>query len=146
MIELAELEKIVGSPFPGGRFTIEPYEHWLLCDVVQGERPANGVAHPLYAYNAALAGMGMSVDDLFTLCGATAADGPMFGEHETEIREPLRVGSTYDVSGRITRVDRKEGRKAGVFDLVFFELDIADPESGEVKAVVRNSFVFPRRG
>ena len=146
MIELAELEKIVDTPFPGGRFTIEPYEHWLLCDVVQGERPANNVAHPLYAYNAALAGMGISVDELFTMCGATAEDGPMFGEHETEIREPLKVGATYDVTGRITKVDRKEGRKAGVFDLVFFELDIADPDTGDVKAVVRNSFVFPRRG
>jgi hypothetical protein len=145
VIELDDLEKIVGTPFPGGRFTIEPYEHWLLCDVVQSARPENGLAHPLYVYNAALAGMGISVDELFTMCGATAEDGPMFGEHETEIREPLLVGGSYDVTGRVTKVDRKQGRKAGVFDLVYFELDVTDPDSGEVKAVCRNSFVFPRR-
>jgi hypothetical protein len=145
MIELAELEKIVGTPFPGGRVTIEPYEHWLLCDVVQSERPAGGVAHPLYAYNVTLAGMGITVNDLFIMCGATADDGPMFGEHETELRQPLKVGATYDVQGRITKVDRKEGRKAGVFDLVFFELDLVDPDTGEVAGVCRNSFVFPRR-
>ena len=113
---------------------------------MQSARPENGLAHPLYVYNAALAGMGISVDDLFTMCGATAEDGPMFGEHETEIKEPLVVGGTYDVTGRVTKVDRKEGRKAGVFDLVYFELDVSDPDSGEVKAVCRNSFVFPRRG
>jgi hypothetical protein len=33
-----------------------------------------------------------------------------------------------------------------VFDLVFFELDIVDPDSGDVVGVCRNSFVFPRRG
>ncbi|MGH9247059.1 MAG: hypothetical protein ACRD29_22615 [Acidimicrobiales bacterium] len=145
MIELAELEKIVGTPFPGGKVTVEPYEHWLLCDVVQSTRPPDGVAHPLYVYIAALSGMGLTVDELFALCGATAEDGPMFGEHETEIHEPLRVGATYDVRGRVTAVDRKHGRTAGTFDLVFFELDVADPASGDVRAVCRNSFVFPRR-
>jgi hypothetical protein len=145
VIELSELEAKVGTPFPGGTFTIEPYEHWLLCDVVQSERPANGVAHPLYVYNAALAGAGVSVDEIFAMFGATAADGPMFGEHETEIRRPLKVGATYDVSGRVTAVDRKQGRKAGVFDLAYFELDISDPDTGEVVGVCRNSFVFPRR-
>ena len=91
--------------------------------------------------------MGITVDELFTMCGATAEDGPMFGEHETEI-QPSRcvVGATYDVRGRVTTVDRKEGRKAGVFDLVYFELDVADPDTGEVVGVCRNSFVFPRRG
>jgi hypothetical protein len=95
-------------------------------------------------YYGALAGMGLSVDGLFHLVGATADDGPMFGEAQIEVRRPLQIGATYDVSGSITGVVRKEGRKAGVFDIVTFSLELRGAD-GEVDAVSTNSFIFPRR-
>ena len=143
-IALETLEALVGKPFPGGTYTIKPYEHWLMMDAVGGPVGFEGPAHPLYVYYGALGGMGMSVDDLFTLVGATAADGPMFGETGIEIHKPLQIGATYDVSGSITGVTRKEGRKAGVFDIVAFALELRDA-SGELAAVSTNSFIFPRR-
>src|SRR5438874_1720264 len=145
MIELARLEDLVGTRFPGGTYTIEPYVHWLMSDATLDLPPRNeGVAGPMWVYYGALAGMGMSVDDLFTLVGATAADGPMFGEAEIEVLRPLQIGATYAVSGAITNVQRKEGRRAGVFDIVTFRLELAD-EDGAVAGVSTNSFVFPRR-
>jgi hypothetical protein len=95
-------------------------------------------------YYGALAGMGLSVDELFHLVGATADDGPMFGEAGIEANRPLLIGESFDVSGGITGVVRKEGRKAGVFDIVSFRLELRD-ERGEVAAVSSNSFIFPRR-
>lgn len=144
MIALEELEALVGRPFPGGTYTIEPYQHWLMCDVVLAPRPANGVAHPLYVYLSAIAGMGITLDELFAMVGASADDGPMFGECETDIRRPLLVGTTYRVQGRLSSVQRKEGKRAGVFDIVGFDLELLD-DDGQVVAVNRNSFVFPRR-
>jgi hypothetical protein len=143
-LTLEELQALVGTSFPGGSYTIEPYQHWLMMDAVGGTPVREGTAHPLYAYYGALAGMGLSVDELFGLAGATADDGPMFGEAEIEVLRPLRIGATYTVSGAITTVQRKEGRRAGVFDIVTFCLELRDA-GGEVAAVSTNSFIFPRR-
>jgi len=61
-----------------------------------------------------------------------------------EVGRPLEVGATYTVTGGIVDVTRKEGRKAGVFDIVAFRLELADAD-GAVAAVSTNSFIFPRR-
>ena len=34
MITEDELEALVGTPFPGGTYTVEPYTNWLTCDCV----------------------------------------------------------------------------------------------------------------
>lgn len=134
----------MGKPFPGGSYTIEPYRHWLFVDASGAEPTREGTAHPMEVYYGALAGMGLSVDELFALVSASADDGPMFGEAELEVVKPLQVGATYSVTGAIVGVTRKEGRKAGVFDIVKFRLELTD-EVGELAAVSTNSFIFPRR-
>lgn len=144
MITLEALEELIGEAFPSGSFTIEPHEHWLCADAVLSPELPAGVAHPMYAYYTAIAGMGISLDELFTMVGSSAEEGPLFGEAGLEFHEPLRVGASYRVEGGITAVARKEGRRAGVFDIVTFELRIID-ERGNVAAVSTNAFVLPRR-
>jgi acyl dehydratase len=144
MITLESLEALIGRPFPSGSFTISEYEHWLCADAVLSPELPEGSAHPMYAYYTAVTGMGVSLDELFAMVGSSAADGPMFGEAELEFRKPLTVGATYRVEGGITAVARKEGKRAGVFDIVSFELRVID-DGGAVAAVSTNSFVFPRR-
>ncbi len=143
-IAIEELEALVGKPFPGGTYTVQPYEHWLMMDAVGGQATRSGTANPMYVYYGALAGMGLSVDELFHLVGATAEDGPMFGETTLEAIKPIEIGATYAVSGGITSVLRKEGRKAGVFDIVEFRLELRDAR-GELAGINTNSFIFPRR-
>ena len=143
-ITIDDLERLVGVEFPAGEFTIEGYEHWLTADAIGSPPLPAGVAHPMYAYYAALGGMGLTLDELFAMVGSSAADGPMFGEAALEFREMMRVGETYRVEGGITGAARKTGRRAGVFDIVSFELRVVD-SSGTVAAVSTNSFIFPRR-
>lgn len=135
----------MGRAFPGGEFTVEPWRAWLVADVVLDE-PGEAVAHPLFVWLAATGAMGLSWDEFFGWFDATAADGPVFGEHETTIRRPLRVGDTYRVRGRVTSVDRKVGRTAGPFDVVGYELDLHEKSTEERVATCWNSIVFPRRG
>lgn len=144
VVPVEELEALVGHRFPGGTYRVEPYVSWLTNDVVGAPQRNDGVAHPMFCYYGALAGMGISLDELFALAHATADDGVMFGEAEIDLRQPLRSGVDYAVSGSIASVTRKEGKKAGVFDIVAFELELHDP-SGALAAVSWNSFVFPRR-
>jgi hypothetical protein len=92
---------------------------------------------------AAIEGFGLTIDELFALCHASPEDGAVFGECSLEIHRPLRVGSTYEVAGCIGAVERKEGKRSGVFDIVRADFELLD--QGAVAATSRKSFVFPRR-
>ena len=146
----ADLAGQVGRAFPGGSYTIHPWRAWLLADAVLAPPPslvegggAGQVAHPLFAWMAATGAMGITWDELFAWFGAAASDGPVFGEHETTLHRPLRVGATYRVSGGIVSAERKKGRRAGVFDVVGYSMDL---HAADVHvATCWNSIVFPRR-
>ena len=133
----------VGREFPGGRYTLEPWRSWLVADAI-GDDPWDEEPHPVLAWMASVGGMGMTWDELFAWFDGTADDGPMFGEHRTTLHRPLRVGVTYEVSGRIVEVQRKVGRRTGTFDVVDYELDLHEGE--DHVATCRNSLVLPRTG
>jgi hypothetical protein len=134
----------VGRQFPGGHYTIEPWRAWLLADCLGDDAQAE-VPHPVLAWMASVGGMGITFDELFEWLGGSADDGPMFGEHQTTMHRPLRAGATYRVSGRITSVERKHGRRSGAFDIIGYELDLHDDAGGEHVATCWNSLVLPRR-
>ncbi|NGP04454.1 hypothetical protein G6038_02955 [Rhodococcus sp. 14C212] len=140
----AELAELVGTRFPGGQATLEPWWVHLVLDSMLAD-PADGGAHPVLVFLVATGAMGWSWDELFAVFGATEADGPMAGETETVVHRPLRVGATYRVSGEIVSATRKVGRRTGVFDIVGYRLDLHD-EDGAHCASTTNSIVFPRRG
>jgi hypothetical protein len=148
LITEEELDALVGTQFPGGTYTVEPYLTWLTCDcVLAPELAAIGAAHPLLVYMAGQAGIGLSLAELFTLCSATSEDGPMLGEWGMEVNRPIQVGAEYTVVGGIAGVVRKTGKKTGVFDVVRFELELRSTVgSAEPDAIVHSSFIYPRRG
>jgi hypothetical protein len=146
----ADLASRVGRTFPGGTYTVHPWRAWLLADTVLAEPPslldgADQVAHPLFAWMAATGAMGITWDELFAWFDASAADGPVFGEHETTLLRPLRVGATYRVQGGIDSAERKVGRRTGVFDVVGYSMRLTDEADGAHVATCWNSIVFPRR-
>jgi hypothetical protein len=146
----ADLDGQVGRAFPGGTYTVTPWRAWLLADCVLAEPPSllvdqPQVAHPLFAWMAATGAMGITWDELFAWFGAAASDGPVFGEHETTLHRPLRVGASYRVSGGIVSAQRKVGRRTGAFDIVGYSMDLHDTEDGAHVATCWNSIVFPRR-
>ena len=138
-----ELRAAIGREFPGGRYTIEPWRTWLIHDAFLVPPPAEW-AHPALVFLAATASMGLSWDELFAWFGASPADGPLFGDCEILQEQPLRVGATYTVSGKIVSAERKTGRKLGPFDLVSYRLELHDASSA-FAASCRNSIVFPRK-
>jgi hypothetical protein len=148
LITEEELNALVGTPFPGGIYTAEPYVNWLTCDcVLAPELNASGAAHPLLVYIAAQAGIGLTLTELFALCRGRSEDGPMLAEWGMEVNRPIQVGADYAVAGGITGVVRKTGKKTGVFDIVRFELQLrSTAESPEPDAIVHSSFIYPRRG
>ncbi|MGE5156334.1 MAG: hypothetical protein ACM3JP_02435 [Betaproteobacteria bacterium] len=147
MITEEQLQSLVGTRFPGGTYTLEPYVNWLTCDcVLAPELIDAGSAHPLLVYMATQAGLGLSLEELFALFLGSSEDGPMLGEWGMDVHSPVHVGVTYSVSGGIIGVQRKTGKKTGVFDIIQFELELRPAEHpDELAAVTRSSFIFPRR-
>jgi hypothetical protein len=137
---------LVGHRFPGGRHTLESYEAWLWDDAVEAG-PNAGAAHPGSAYMIALHGGGASIQAIMDLLGTASDAGVMMAGVEFELAGPIEPGATFEVEGEVTAVERKVGRRAGAFDLVGFvhRLRLAEAEAGEPVAVVRHSWVIPRK-
>jgi hypothetical protein len=142
---IADLEqRLVGHALPGGTFVVEDYERWLSHDAMQAPELPDGVLHPAWIVLGALRGMGITIDDLIELAAATPDDGVVFGETDYEQHAVLRSDTEYTVRGGVKSVTRRDGKRAGAFDVVVIELVIED-RAGVVAAVSRQSFIFFRQ-
>jgi len=138
------MQELVGSRFPGGTYTIEHWENVLLSDVMCAEPLPDGIAHPSFLFHAPLAGVGMTIGDIFELCQAESEEAVRAGEYRWQLHLSLRVGATYRMSGGFVGVERKQGRRGGLMDAVTFEIDLHDDASGEHAATVSNTWLFLR--
>jgi hypothetical protein len=162
MFGLDQLDSLPGRAFPGGSFLITAQEDTTMRGVVGAPPRAGDVAHPVWMFAGPQRAMGISIDDLFGWCGSSATEGPMLGETQLAMPEPLLIERRYAVTGGIVAATRKQGRRAGVFDIVTFELNVTagdagagdagapgpgggDPAGGVTGWQCRTSFVFPRR-
>ena len=71
-------------------------------------------------------------------------DGPMLGACKLELHRPLGIETEYAVSGEITSIESKTGRKLGRFDLMTLEIECAEP-GGEPAAKCTARIVLPRK-
>jgi hypothetical protein len=143
-VTIEEMRGLVGRQFPGGTFTIERWENALLCDAMACERLPEDLAHPAYLFHAPLAGVGLKYGAIFELCRAESDEAIRAGEYQWDVHRPLRVGHTYRMSGGFIDVVRKEGRRAGLMDIVTFRIDVHDAADDELAATVVNSWIFLR--
>lgn len=146
----------LGHRFPGGRVVVPHWENWLFCDAVLADHPAHRdpaaaralgydapVVHPGLVYFACVRGVRTSFAEIFRLMDFDEDDGPMFGEQHMDFAEPVLEGVEYEAEGEITALDRKQGRRAGVFDVVTFEIHLNRDRRAIVNS--RSSFILPRR-
>ena len=90
---------------------------------------------------------GVAVVTFSSAGGCASPDAVRAGEYVWEIERPLREDRTYRVSGEVTDVVRKEGRRGGVMDLVTFVTEISDATDGEPggpDARISNMWIFLR--
>jgi hypothetical protein len=140
----ADYGHLVGHRFPGGSFELAEYIAWLWADAVLAE-PAADVAHPGLGYFVAMGGLGVSIQDIFDLIEADADSGVVFGETEIVFGGTLRPGTTYEVEGEIVDVERKSGKRAGVFDKLVFAVRVHEPGASEPVVTNTNTWIVPRK-
>jgi len=132
-----------GAALPDGDYVLGSERHDQLVEALGGIAPADGSAHPLAAWVIALGGIGIGIGDLFAAAGVAMEDGPMLGACELTLRRPLDVGTRYAVSGTITDLQAKTGRKLGRFDVLTIRLDVTDGDT--TAATCTCSMILPRR-
>jgi hypothetical protein len=134
-----------GHRFPGGIVVVPSWMNRLWADSVSAPDPTPHV-HPLLVYYAAVEGSGVTFGDIFELMDADADSGIVVGEQALEYARPIEVAREYEVAGGITKVVRKEGRRAGTFDMLTFELTLTEPGRPDSAATSTMTFIFPRLG
>jgi hypothetical protein len=143
MVPLKEYGHLVGHRFPGASYTLPGWLSWLWSDTAELP-PSTREAHPALAYFIAMQGTGVSIEDIFELVDATVDSGVLFGECELTYHALLRPGMTYDCDAEIIAVERKSGRRAGVFDKVSFRVRVRAAGTGEPAAECVNTWIVPR--
>ena len=142
-VSIEEMQSIVGWRFPGGTKTIEHWENFLLTDVMGSDPLPADLAHPAFCFSAPMGGMGVTMAEFFAVCRAESHEAVRAGEYLYEIHRSLREDVPYEIRGEVLSVERKRGRRAGLFDNVTFRLEMVEP-GGDVAVTVTNSWLFMR--
>jgi hypothetical protein len=146
---MSDFAHVVGQRFPGGTYTLPPYEAWLWDDAVASAPEATS-AHPGIAYMIGLHGGGASIQDIMDVLETSNDAGVMMAGVEFDLLGSIEPGASFDVEGEITSVKRKFGKRTGPFDLVGFEhrlfaLDHNGSRIGDAPIVtVSHAWMVPR--
>lgn len=145
MVPLERMAALVGRRFPGGSYTIGHWENFLVHDALASSCDGSGLAHPAMLFHVPIAGVGVTIAEVFAMCEAESDEAVRAGAYVWEIARPLREEVEYRMDGVIVAVERKEGRRGGLMDVVTFRVDVMDAATDQVDASVTNTWVFLRR-
>jgi len=142
-VTTADYSHLAGHRFPGGTYTLDGYVNWLWEDCILADHDG-ACAHPSLAYFVAMAGLGASIGEVMSLLNGSPDSGVVFGENELELHGVLRADATYECAGEIIAVERKSGRRAGVFDKLTFRIEVRECGASATTAICTSSWIFPR--
>lgn len=145
-MESTPYSRLEGHKFPTGEYTLRTHVPWLWSDSVMAE-PSTEVMHPTLAHYVATRGNGLSIGEIIELMGGDPAIGgpSMLGNVSIEIQGKLRPGTTYLIETEVGKVDRKRGRRAGLFDRIEFHTKVREKDGGEQVFERTETWVFPRK-
>ena len=140
------IDHLIGHRFPGGTYTIEHWENYLLTEATGREPMPADLVHPIHLFHVPISGVGTSIAELFDLAAADGPDMVGLDRYDWEWFAPLREDVTYRLEGEITEAERREndGRP---YDHLVFRIDVLDGPTDEATLVARvtNTWHFWRR-
>jgi len=123
-----EITALVGHEFPGGDYTIEHWENFLLTGCTGAEPLPDGIAHPVALFHVPLYGAKTSIGDMFSL-GQAESDLSVIPEYyDWEIFSTLREAMNYKVTGKIVAAERRENSHGQKYDWLLFQFDMVEPD------------------
>ncbi|MGI9284240.1 MAG: hypothetical protein ACR2P1_02540 [Pseudomonadales bacterium] len=123
----AEIAAIAGHAFPGGTYSIEHWENFLLSECAGAELLPNGIVHPVALFHVPIIGAGTSIAEMFALGQAESDLSIMIESYDWEIFEPLKEDVPYAVSGKVISAERCSSDEDRIYDRLQFCFEIRSP-------------------
>jgi hypothetical protein len=134
---------LVGHRFPGGTYRIEHWENWLLTDCTGREQLPDGLVHPVALFHVPILGAGVTITEIFGLCGVSGAGSVGLEGYDWEYVEPLTEEIEYRMDGGIVSCERTTDASGRTVDRMAFEITLSTPD-GKLVARVTNRWVLRR--
>ena len=103
----AAIKALVGHEFPGGHYTIEHWENFLLTECTGAEPLPDEIAHPVALFHAPILGAGTSIAEMFALGQAESDFSIGIESYDWRFFRLLKEDVRYAITGRITEADCK---------------------------------------
>ncbi len=136
-----EIRGLVGHAFPGGTYTIEHWEHFLLTECTGAELLPDGMVHPVALFHVPILGSNTSIAEMFALGQAESDFSIGIESYDWEMFAPLEEDVAYQIAGQITEADRCTGERT--YDRIQFQFTVTAPD-GELAARVTMTWHYNR--
>lgn len=123
-----EVRKAVGHRFPGGVYTVQHWENFLLTECTGAEPLPGGMVHPVALFHMPILGSGTSIAEMFALGKAESDFSIGIESYDWEMFKPLYEGIPYKVDGEILSVERRPSGRRGAHDRIQFQFTVAEPD------------------
>jgi len=123
-----EITALVGHRFPGGSYTIEHWENFLLTGCTGAEPLPDGIAHPVALFHVPITGAKTSIAEMFELGQAESNLSIIPEYYDWEMFEPLREEVAYDITGEIIAAERRNVPDSHSYDWIQFCFEMRSPD------------------
>ena len=139
-------DQVLGYRFPGGKYTIQHWENFLLTDCTTADQLPDGLVHPVALFHVPILGSGISITKLFEVCGAEGPGSVGLDGYDWEYFSSLRIDTEYDVQGSIVHWEHMVDDKGNPYDAMKFSIELRDvANKNTLVARVTNSWRFRRQ-
>jgi hypothetical protein len=135
------MRALVGHAFPGGHYRIEPWENFLLTEATGADRLPDGLAHPIHLFHVPIAGVGISISELFELAEAPSDASVTIDYYDWEFFEPLRESTPYAMRGGVREHERTPHEGGTIVDSLTYCIEVlSESEQLVARATFRWNF------
>lgn len=126
---LTDITSLAGHPFPGGHYTIEHWENFLLTECTGAQLLPDGIVHPVALFHVPILGAGTSIAEMFALGQAESDLSIMIESYDWEMFSPLRENVSYRISGSISCAERCQNQQGQTYDRIQFCFEMYAPDT-----------------
>ncbi len=131
-----EIAALVGHKFPGGHYTVEHWENFLLTECTGADLLPDGQVHPVVLFHMPILGAGTTIAEMFALGQADSDFSIGIESYDWRMFKPLKEDVRYRIEAHITEADRRAHDDGRVYDRIQFQFDIADPAGDAVAQTI----------